>query len=121
TLRTLLLLLAIDIVIFRRALRPVLNASEMAKKINPKRTDVRLPPEEIPKEILPLVQAVNKALDRLEAGFRMQREFTADAAHELRTPLTILRSRIDALVDRGVSKALHQDIDGMARIVSPLL
>jgi len=121
TLPMLLLLLAIDIVIFRRALRPLLNASEMAKKISPNRTDVRLPPEEIPKEILPLVQAVNQALDRLEAGFRMQREFTADAAHELRTPLTILRSRVDTLADRGVSKALHQDIDGMARIISQLL
>src|SRR5262249_11545147 len=41
TLPMLLFLLAIDIVIFRRALRPLLNASEMAKKINPKRTDVR--------------------------------------------------------------------------------
>ena len=121
TLPMLLLLLAIDIVIFRRALRPLINASEMAKKINPKRTDVRLPPEEIPKEILPLVQAVNQALDRLEAGFRVQREFTADAAHELRTPLTILRSRVDTLADRGISKALHQDIEGMARIVSQLL
>jgi signal transduction histidine kinase len=121
TLPMLLFLLAIDIVIFRRALRPLLNASEMAKKINPNRTDVRLPPEEIPKEILPLVQAVNQALDRLEAGFRMQREFTADAAHELRTPLTILRSRVDTLADRGVSKALHQDIEGMARIISQLL
>ena len=121
TLPMLLFLLAIDIVIFRRALRPLLNASEMAKKINPNRTDVRLPPEEIPKEILPLVQAVNQALDRLAAGFRMQREFTADAAHELRTPLTILRSRVDTLADRGVSKALHQDIEGMARIISQLL
>jgi signal transduction histidine kinase len=121
TLPMLLLLLAIDIVIFRRALRPLLNASEMAKKISPNRTDVRLPPEEIPKEILPLVQAVNQALDRLEAGFRMQREFTADAAHELRTPLTILRSRVDTLADRGASKALHQDIEGMARIISQLL
>ncbi len=121
TLPMLLFLLAIDIVIFRRALRPLLNASEMATKINPKRTDVRLPPEEIPKEILPLVQAVNQALDRLEAGFRVQREFTADAAHELRTPLTILRSRVDTLADRGISKALHQDIEGMARIVSQLL
>jgi signal transduction histidine kinase len=121
TLPILLFLLAIDIVIFRRALRPLLNASEMAKQINPKRTDVRLSPHDIPKEILPLVQAVNQALDRLEAGFRIQREFTADAAHELRTPLTILRSRIDTLADRGISKALHRDIEGMARIVSQLL
>jgi signal transduction histidine kinase len=121
TLPILLFLLGVDIVIFRRALRPLLSASEMAKQINPKRTDVRLSAESIPTEILPLVQAVNQALDRLEAGFRVQREFTADAAHELRTPLTILRSRIDTLVDRKVSKALHQDIEGMARIVSQLL
>ena len=121
TLPILLLLLAIDIAIFRRALRPLLNASEMAKEITPKRTDVRLSPENIPSEILPLVQAVNQALDRLEAGFRVQREFTADAAHELRTPLTILRSRIDALLDRSIAKVLHKDIEGMARIVSQLL
>jgi signal transduction histidine kinase len=121
TLPMLLSLLAIDIVIFRRALRPLLNASELAKKINPRRTDIRLPLEEMPKEILPLVEAVNQALDRLEAGFRVQREFTADAAHELRTPLTILRSRVDTLADRGTSKALHKDIEGMARIVNQLL
>ena len=121
TLPMLLSLLAIDIVIFRRALRPLLNASELAKKINPRRTDIRLPLEKMPKEILPLVQAVNQALDRLEAGFRVQREFTADAAHELRTPLTILRTRVDTLPDRGTSKALHKDIEGMARNVNQLL
>jgi len=121
TLPILLLLLAMDIAIFRRALRPLLNASEMAKEITPKRTDIRLSPENIPSEILPLVQAVNQALDRLEAGFRVQREFTADAAHELRTPLTILRSRIDALLDRSIATVLHKDIEGMARIVSQLL
>src|SRR5262249_47839145 len=121
TLPILLFLLAIDIAIFRRALRPLLEASERAKQINPRRTDVRLSSDDIPKEILPLVQAVNQALDRLAAGFRIQREFTADAAHELRTPLTILRSRIDTLADRSASKALHRDIEGMARIVSQLL
>ena len=121
TLPILLLLLAIDIVIFRRALRPLLKASEKAKEITPKTTDVRLSAQDIPSEILPLVQAVNQALDRLEAGFRVQREFTADAAHELRTPLTVLRSRIDALLDRSTAKALHNDIEGMARIVSQLL
>ena len=121
TLPILLLLLASDIAIFRRALRPLLRASEMAKLITPKRTDVRLSGQDIPSEILPLVGAVNQALDRLEAGFRVQREFTADAAHELRTPLTILRTRIDALLDRNVAKVLHKDIEGMARIVSQLL
>jgi signal transduction histidine kinase len=121
TLPILLFLLAIDIAIFRRALRPLLEASQRAKEIGPLRTDVRLSTERIPSEILPLVEAINQALDRLEKGFRMQREFTADAAHELRTPLTILRSRIDTLADRNTAKALQKDIDGMSRIVSQLL
>jgi signal transduction histidine kinase len=121
TLPILLLLLAIDIVIFRRALRPVVQASHKAQSIGPARTDVRLPVADMPNEIRPLVLAVNQALDRLEQGFRMQREFTADAAHELRTPLTILRTRIDTLADRQVAEALRQDIAGMSRIVSQLL
>jgi signal transduction histidine kinase len=121
TLPILLLLLAIDIAIFRRALRPVLKASDTAQTISPARTEVRLPTADIPREILPLVSAVNQALERLEHGFRTQREFTADAAHELRTPLAVLRARIDTLPDQRVREALRQDIAGMSRIVSQLL
>jgi signal transduction histidine kinase len=117
----LLVLLGIDIVIFRRAIRPVLQASEMTQTISPVRTDVRLPTAQMPYEILPLVNAVNQALDRLERGFRMQRDFTADAAHELRTPLTILRARIDTLENEPLAQALRADIAGMSRIVSQLL
>src|SRR3981081_4236405 len=93
----------------------------MAESINPRRTDLRLPPENIPKEILPLVQAVTKALDRLEAGFRIQPEFTAAAQHQLLTPLSILRSRIDSPTACDICKVLNRDIYGMARIVSQLL
>jgi signal transduction histidine kinase len=121
TLPILLLLLAIDIAIFRRALLPLRQASEIAQHIGPARTDIRLPVDEIPSEVRPLVSAVNKALDRLDEGFRVQREFTADAAHELRTPLSILRARVETLGDPGVAKALHLDIEAMSRVVSQLL
>ena len=117
----LLMLLAIDIVIFRRAVAPLLRASEAAKNIGPARTDIRLPTERIPSEIIPLVTAVNQALDRLEDGFRVQRQFTADAAHQLRTPLAILRTRIETLGDRVATQELHADIESMSRIVSQLL
>jgi signal transduction histidine kinase len=97
------------------------QASEIASDIGPTRTDLRLPTGEIPSEVRPLVSAINLALDRLEEGFRIQRDFTADAAHELRTPLSILRTRLDLLKDEKVSQALRQDVEGMAHIISQLL
>ncbi|HZB92574.1 MAG TPA: HAMP domain-containing sensor histidine kinase, partial [Stellaceae bacterium] len=121
TVPILLALLMTDIFIFRRALRPVLQASQTAQTIGPARTEVRLPTRDLPREILPLVNAVNQALDRLDQGFRVQRDFTADAAHELRTPLAILRARIDTLENQAMVEALRRDIDGMSRIVGQLL
>jgi signal transduction histidine kinase len=121
TLPILLVLLVIDIAIFRRALFPLRQASEIAQHIGPTRTDIRLPVSEIPSEVRPLVSAVNKALDRLDEGFRLQREFTADAAHELRTPLSILRARVETLDDPHVAEALHADIEAMSRVVGQLL
>ena len=121
TLPILLVLFVIDIAIFRGAIRPLLRASQMAARIAPAHIDVRLPVDDIPSEILPLVVAVNSALDRLEHGFRLQREFTADAAHELRTPLAILRARIDTLTNQEVARTLHRDFERMSHIVSQLL
>jgi signal transduction histidine kinase len=121
TLPILLVLLIADIAIFRRALRPLRQASEIARNIGPTRTGLRLPTEEIPQEVRPLVSAVNQALDRLEEGLRIQRDFTADAAHELRTPLSILRTRLDLLEDKQIGQALRQDVEGMAHIISQLL
>lgn len=117
----LLLLLGADIVIFRLAIRPLHKASDRAKHISPTRLDVRLPTDDMPPEILPLVEAVNQALDRLELGFRSQREFAADAAHELRTPLAILRTRIETLPHSEASRALGRDVENMSRVVSQLL
>jgi signal transduction histidine kinase len=117
----LLLLLAADIVIFRLAIRPLHRASDRARHISPTRIDVRLPTDDMPPEILPLVEAVNQAFDRLERGFHRQREFAADAAHELRTPLAILRTRIDTLPDSEPARALGRDVESMSRVVSQLL
>lgn len=121
TIPILLVLLATDIIIFRRAIAPLWRASQEASNIGPARTDIRLPTAQIPREIMPLVTAVNQALDRLEGGFRVQRQFTADAAHQLRTPLAILRTRIETLNDGVARQALLADIEAMSRIVAQLL
>ncbi|HKD46771.1 MAG TPA: ATP-binding protein [Rhizomicrobium sp.] len=121
TVAILALLLAVDIWIIRRALRPVVQASSIASAIDPKRTDLRLPLKDLPRELVPLIVAVNQALDRLEKGMKLQKEFTADAAHELRTPLAVLRARIDSLPDQKALTALKSDIDVMSHVVSQLL
>ncbi len=105
----LLALLVIDILIFRRALNPLHEVSTIAAAIGPTKTDVRLPEQSLPTEVVPLVRAVNQALDRLDAGFRAQRDFTADMAHELRTPLTIIRARVDSL--DTVTRVVNQVLD----------
>jgi signal transduction histidine kinase len=117
----LILVLAADIVIVRRALQPILRASQMAEAISPSRIDVRLPSERIPSEIKPLIDAVNQAFDRLERGFRALRDLTADVAHELNTPLAVLRLRVDALADAAAKARLTADIEVMSRMVSQLL
>jgi signal transduction histidine kinase len=121
TLPILLLMLLIDILIFRRALFPLTQASREAARIGPSQTDVRLPTARMPTEVLVLVQAVNQALDRLEDGLKAQREFAANAAHELRTPLAILRTRLDTAAETAISDAVRSDVDRMTRVVNQLL
>jgi signal transduction histidine kinase len=116
----LLVLLGIDLMIFGGALHPLEAASTLAQQIGPTRTDLRLPEARMPTDVLPLVRAVNQALDRLEQGFITQREFVADAAHELRTPLAILRAQLEALSEQSAPD-LISDIDNMTRIVNQLI
>ncbi|MDA8229812.1 MAG: ATP-binding protein [Magnetospirillum sp.] len=117
----LLALLGVSLATVRSSLAPLRQLSRQAETIGPTTTSVRLPEAGVPREIVPLVRAVNQAFDRLEDGFRILREFTADAAHELRTPLAILTAHIDSLPDRAVATALRRDLDAMTRLIGQLL
>jgi signal transduction histidine kinase len=117
----LLLMMGVSILTIRGTLKPLRALSRMAEGIGPNSADLRLPHAGVPREVMPLVNAVNNALDRLEDGFRQQRDFTADAAHELRTPLAVLAAHIDTLPDRATATALRRDLDGMTHLVEQLL
>lgn len=121
TVPLLALLLALDMVLVRRFFRPVLKVSQQVQALDPARSDVRLPAADLPAEIRPLADAVNVALERVEQSYRLQKEFTADAAHELRTPLAVLDARLQTLPPSETRTALLADARLMARIVGQLL
>ena len=78
------------------------------------------------REVLPIVQALNGVLGRLDAALQAERRFTADAAHELRTPLAGLHMHLQLLQRQHPDLAapfqkLRQDIARMTALVDSLL
>lgn len=117
----LLVLLGISIWIVKHAFAPITRISELAESIGPMNANIRLPVDQVPVEIFPLVQSMNAALDHLDQGLKRQREFNANAAHQLRTPLSVLTANVDALKEADIASRLRPDIEQMGRIVSQLL
>lgn len=102
-------------------LRPLRRISDRAGEIGPATVSQRLPLDATPREIAPLVTAFNAALDRLEAGLRAQRDFSANAAHELRTPLATLRAQLESLLEPDERRHAIEEFDRLSRLIAQLL
>jgi two-component system, OmpR family, sensor kinase len=113
--------------IVARALRPLKSITTQiehrdAHSLSP------LAVTDLPTEVSPVVEELNRLLERLSAAFAGQRAFVADAAHELRSPLTVLslhlqlleRARDDADRDLATGR-LRAAIERATHLVSQLL
>lgn len=117
-----LLFILVSLVSLKLTTRKIKRVSLDANKISPNQLDQRLSIDKIPNEIVPLANAINRALERVEDGFEEQKRFVANAAHELRTPLTIIRTRIElSELPDGLITDLLQDVTYMSRSVEQLL
>lgn len=106
--------------IVRRALVGVARIADEARRISGNSRGNRLTEAAVPVEIVPLVRAVNEALDRLDEEHERQRRFVAAAAHELRTPIAILRLKVDA-AENAASRSLSIDVARLGTLAEQLL
>ncbi len=82
----------------------------------------------VPREVAPLIHAINAHTERQRQLAEAQVRFVANASHQLKTPLTVLRAQVDqALMQtdlatmRSVVRRLHDTTDATGRLVSQLL
>jgi two-component system sensor histidine kinase QseC len=81
-----------------------------------------------PREIHPVVDAINKLFIKVDAARRHEREVTAFAAHELRTPLAGLKTQAqialsasDNATKEGALRQILVSVDRTSRLVRQLL
>ncbi|QGM45455.1 sensor histidine kinase [Methylocystis heyeri] len=104
-----------------RGLAPMRQAVETIERVDMDSLNQSISTEGMPREVRPFVDAVNSALERLDAGVARMRRYTANAAHELRTPVAILRARLENPEEQDFKTKLKWDARRIQGIVEQLL
>lgn len=110
-----------------RLLRPLRTLADQLQRGLPYK-QVRVVVDDAPKELGPVIEALNDLLARQADGSRRQQAFLADAAHELRTPLTVVGLQVQRVQQANspaersdALEALKSGVDRAARLVTQLL
>jgi two-component system sensor histidine kinase TctE len=110
-----------------RSLKPVESLSKDIEQRSPDHLGAVDRPD-IPREVAPLVTALNDLFARVVTASAAEKAFIADAAHQLRTPLTVLRTETElALLEahppqlEGLLRPLHLATTRAARLANQLL
>ncbi len=109
----------------RSALRPLGRIAECARDLAIE-VDSGVPLQELqsqqlPREALDLVAAINVLLQKLKLLLAQQKQFADNAAHELRTPLAALSLQVSRLPLSAPVESLKSDVAVMGRLVDQLL
>lgn len=86
--------------IINKALSPVNKINETARNIiNTNNLSERINIDSGNDEIHDLANTVDNMLEKIEASFAKERQFTSDASHELRTPISVILSECEYAED----------------------
>ena len=96
-----------------RALKPV---QEIERAIAARASDDFSPLETAaPREILPLVDAINAFVERLRLTLDTSQQFIAEAAHRIRTPLAALKAQAEVSLKAGPEQTSEESLRRMLR------
>ena len=75
-----------------RGLRPL---DKLAREVERREPDnlAALDASSAPREVVPLIERLNRLFTRIDASMQKERRFTSDAAHELRTPVAAIKAQ----------------------------
>jgi two-component system OmpR family sensor kinase len=114
------LLIGASALLIRLELAPVARAAAWARALRP---GAVVPPPDgpVPSEVADLINATQRALDRLSSALAAERRHAAEAAHALRTPVAVLTARLDALPPGETTDKLRVDLSALSRTVQQVL
>lgn len=90
-----------------RGLRPL---DKLTREVEQREPDnlAALDASSAPREVVPLIERLNRLFVRIDASMQKERRFTADAAHELRTPVAAIKAQAQvARAASGEAERIH--------------
>ncbi len=87
----------------RKMLRPIGVLGRAMDDMSAANLSARLDTENIRTELVEVVDAYNRMLDKIEDAYLREKQFVSDASHELRTPLAVISGYSDILSRWGAS------------------
>ncbi|MBL8305644.1 MAG: sensor histidine kinase N-terminal domain-containing protein [Rubrivivax sp.] len=99
--------------VLNRLLRPIDAVARALERRSPDSLEP-VPTRAVPREVAPMVYALNRLFERLDSALLRERTFTGVAAHEMRTPLAAVR--VLAQVVRSADSVVERD-DALDRLI----
>lgn len=111
----------------RRGLAPLMRIrNEIRSRDRADLTPIAL--RDAPREVAPLIEAINAHTERQRRLNEAQRRFISDASHQLKTPLTVLKTQAaralrksDPGEMRAIVQEIHDGTDATSRVIQQLL